>query len=167
MSAKIGILDELRNILTQKDNTDDEVLFKECKQYLLLGKSQNTDFCGQIADASLTMITYTVLSLYKRFQAYETLGALFRDTQKEMLEKTLCERIEMVILKILRDLLEILCIDVEQTLYQLTSSDKVAKEVITLLNAVNLIDEFPENPFAKLHKIMNVNILKESHYVIT
>jgi hypothetical protein len=125
------------------------VLFKECKQYLRLGKSQNTDFCGQIADASLTMITYTVLSLYKRFQAYETLGALFRDTQKEMLEKTLCERIEMVILKILRDLLEILCIDVEQTLYQLTSSDKVAKEVITLLNAVNLIDEFPENPFSK------------------
>jgi len=35
-----------------------EVLFKESKQYLRLGKSQNTDFCGQIADASLTMITY-------------------------------------------------------------------------------------------------------------
>jgi IS4 transposase len=32
-----------------------EVLFKECKQYLRLGKLQNTDFCGQIADASLTM----------------------------------------------------------------------------------------------------------------
>jgi hypothetical protein len=31
-----------------------------------------------------------------------------------MVEKTICERIEMVVLKILRDLLEILCIDVEQ-----------------------------------------------------
>ena len=86
-----------------------EVLFKECKQYLRLGKSQNTDFCGQIADATLTMITYTILTLYKRFEAYETMGGLFRDTQKEMLEKTLCERrIEVVILKIVRDLLEIL-----------------------------------------------------------
>jgi hypothetical protein len=118
-----------------------EVLFKECKQYLRLGKSQNTDFCGQIADATLTMITYTILSLYKRFEAYETLGVLFRDTQKEMLEKTLCERIEMVILKILSDLLEILCIDVEETLHQLLSSDKASKEILLLLNAVNQMDE--------------------------
>ena len=117
-----------------------EVLFKECKQYLRLGKSQNTDFCGQITDATLTMITYTILTLNKRFQAYETLGALFRDTQKEMLEKTLCQRIEMVILKILRDLLEILCIDVEQTLYHLTSSEKVDEKMIILLNAVNQLD---------------------------
>jgi hypothetical protein len=118
-----------------------EVLFKECKQYLRLGKSQNTDFCGQIADATLTMITYTILTLYKRFQAYETLGMLFRDTQKDMLEKTLCERIEMVVLKILRDLLEVLCIDVEQTLYALISSPKVPQEIIILLNAVNQSDD--------------------------
>ena len=117
-----------------------EVLFKESKQYLRLGKSQNTDFCGQIADATLTMITYTILTLYKRFQAYETLGALFRDTQKEMLEKTLCQRIEMVILKILCDLLEFLCIDIEQTLYRLTSSEKASDEIIILLNAVNQLD---------------------------
>jgi hypothetical protein len=117
-----------------------EVLYKECKQYLRLGKSQNTDFCGQIADATLAMTTYTILSLYKRFESYETMGALFRDTQKELLEKTLCERIEMVILKILCDLLEILSIDVEQTLYRLTSSDKASREILVLLNAVNQLD---------------------------
>jgi hypothetical protein len=122
-----------------------EVLFKECKQYVRLGKSQNTDFCGQITDAALTMITYTILTLNKRFQAYETLGALFRDTQIEMLEKTLCQRIEMVILKILRDLLEIFSIDVEQTLYRLTSSEKIDKKIIILLNAVNQLD----NEFVK------------------
>jgi hypothetical protein len=124
-----------------------EVLFKECKQYLRLGKAQNTDFCGQIADATLTMITYTILTLYKRFQAYETLGGIFRDTQKDMLEQTLCERIEMVILKILRDLLEFLCIDVEQTLRILISSTKVPQEIIILLNAVNQSD----NDFVKSH----------------
>jgi len=127
-----------------------EVLFKECKQYLRLGKSQNTDFFGQIADATLTMITYTILSLYKRFQAYETMGALFHHTQKEMLEKTLCERIEMVILKILRDLLEILSIDVEQTLYHLISSEKVGKEIIILLNAVNQFDSSCETAYKKV-----------------
>jgi hypothetical protein len=124
-----------------------EVLFKECKQYLRLGKSQNTDFCGQIADATLTMITYTILTLYKRFQAYETLGGLFRDTQQEMIEKTLCQRIERVILKILCDLLEFLCIDVEQTIYRLTSSANPPNEIIILLNAVNQKD----NDIVKSH----------------
>ena len=117
-----------------------EVLFKECKQYLRLGKSQNTDFCGQIADASLTMITYTILTLYKRFESYETLGALFRNTQSQMLEKTLCQKIEVVFLRILHDLLELLCIDVEQTLYHLTSSEKTANELIILLSAINQIN---------------------------
>ena len=121
-----------------------EVLFKECKQHLRLGKSQNTDFCGQIADASMAMITYTILSLYKRFGSYETFGALYRHTQKDMLEKTLCERIEMVILKILHDLLEILCIDVQETLYQLMSSDKAAREIIVMLNAVSQLYSEPE-----------------------
>jgi hypothetical protein len=121
-----------------------EVLNKECKQYLRLGKAQNTDFCGQIADATLAMITYTILSLYKRFESYETMGALFRDTQKEMLEKTLYERIEVVILKILGDLLETLSIDVEETLYRLTSSEKAAKEIIIMLNAVNQFNKKPE-----------------------
>jgi hypothetical protein len=117
-----------------------EVLYRECKQYLRLGKAQNTDFCGQIADATLTMITYTILSLYKRFEAYETLGELFRNTQKEMLEKTLSERIELVILKILRDLLDALSIDVEQTLYLLASTGKATVEINTFLTAVNQID---------------------------
>ena len=60
MGSKLSNLNELRNILTQKEKAElyqirwsIEVLNKECKQYLRLGKSQNTDFYGQIADASL------------------------------------------------------------------------------------------------------------------
>ena len=87
----------------------------------------------------------TILALNKRFEAYETLGALFRDTQNEMLEKTLCQRIELVILKILRDLLEFLCLDVEETLYRMMSSGKVAREIMVLLYAVNQLDDNPEN----------------------
>jgi len=122
-----------------------EVLYRECKQYLRLGKSQNTDFCGQIADATMTMITYTILSLYKRFESYETLGALFRDTQKELQEKTLYERIEMMILKIISELLEILSIDVEETIYRLISSEKATEEVIVMLIAVNQYKNQPPN----------------------
>jgi len=113
-----------------------EVMFKECKQYLRLGKSQNTDLCGQIADVALTFITYTILTLYKRFENYETLGKLFRETQKFMLEKTLCERIALVVLKIITDLLEILCIDVEETIYRIIALETNNKSIQILLNAV-------------------------------
>jgi hypothetical protein len=117
-----------------------EVLYKECKQHLRLGKAQNTDFCGQVADATLTLITYTILTLYKRFEAYETLGALFRDTQRKMLEKTLCERIAVVFIKIVAALLEILSLDVEESIRRIISSKQGDKSVAILLNAINQLN---------------------------
>ena len=49
-----------------------EVLFKECKQYLGLGKCQCRDFASQIADTSLCYLTYMTLTLDKRVSDYET-----------------------------------------------------------------------------------------------
>jgi hypothetical protein len=114
-----------------------EVLFKECKQYLRLGKAQNTDFDGQIADVAITLVTHIILSLNLRFQAYETMGGLFRDTQTFLIEQTIVERIMKVVLKILVDLLEILAIDVDETLAGLFENDRKAQKVIILLKAVN------------------------------
>jgi hypothetical protein len=104
-----------------------EVMYKECKQYLRLGKAQNTDFYGQTADATLTLITYTILTLYKRFEAYETPGALFGNTQREILEKTLCEKIAVVFIKIVAELPEILSLDVEESIRRIISSNRGQK----------------------------------------
>ncbi|MDR1129486.1 MAG: transposase [Prevotellaceae bacterium] len=117
-----------------------EVMFKECKQYLRPGKAQNTDFYGQIADVSLTLITYLILTLQKRFQSYETLGEIFRHTQTEMLERTLCERILDVFLKILEQLLEILSIDVDEAVQKIMTDDNAAERILCLLNAVTLLN---------------------------
>ena len=46
--------------------------------------------------------------------------------------------------------MEILSIDVEQTLYHLTSSEKVGKEIIILLNAVNQFDSSCETACNKV-----------------
>ncbi len=70
-----------------------EVFFKEAKQYLRLGKCQSNDFDAQIADISIIMITYMMLSLKKRFQDYDTIGGVFRDVQNEMIEDTLSEKL--------------------------------------------------------------------------
>lgn len=119
-----------------------EVLFKECKQYLRLGGSQNTDFDGQIADLTITLATHTILSLQKRFSSYETMGELFRATQQQLLELTLWERLIKVFFKLLIQLTNILNIDLDQTLERLTQTDQTSKQLLTMLNALN---EFTDN----------------------
>lgn len=118
-----------------------EVMFKECKQYLRLGKAQNIDFDGQIADATLVLITHTILTLKKRFEAYETMGALFRETQSLLLEATIYERILQLFLKIVGQLLDILCIDVHETIDTIINNDKATKDILFLLNAITQIDK--------------------------
>ena len=79
-----------------------EVVFKDSKTLLGLGKCQARDFASQIASTSLAAIQYNLLSIVKRFYAYETIGALFRETCSGAMELTIAERIwgavlEMVI----------------------------------------------------------------------
>lgn len=79
-----------------------EVVFKDSKSLLGLGKCQARDFASQIACVSLAAIQYNLLSVVKRFNAYETIGALFRETCSGAMELTIVERIwgavmEMVI----------------------------------------------------------------------
>ena len=70
-----------------------EVYFKEGKQLLNLGGCQSQAFNAQVAAATIVMLQYGILSVAKRFASYETLGALFRNTEAEVLEITLNERL--------------------------------------------------------------------------
>lgn len=49
-----------------------EVIFKECRGYLGLGKCQSRNYNAQIADTTLCFMMYQMLSLAKRFSEYET-----------------------------------------------------------------------------------------------
>jgi RNA-splicing ligase RtcB len=118
-----------------------QVFFKECKQYLRLGLCQNTDFNGQIADTTLTFITYTVLNLQRRFEAYETIGELFRVSQQYLMELTLWERILEIFIKMLQQLMEVLPIDLEETLEKLFHDHKRGKKLLAIMNALSEDDE--------------------------
>lgn len=121
-----------------------EVFFKECKQYLGLGTSQNTDFDGQIADTTIALVTHTVLTLQRRFGAYETMGELFRETQQHLLELTLWERILKIFLKMLQKLVELLNIDLEETLEQIIWQDEKANQVFAIIKTLEQNDENDE-----------------------
>jgi len=90
-----------------------EVFFKECKQYLRLGKCESLDFDAQIAAATLCMLQYNLFSVVKRFESYESFGALFRAAKSETLELNVKERIWLIIIEILTVLSNYFEIDIE------------------------------------------------------
>ncbi|MBP6609884.1 MAG: transposase [Paludibacter sp.] len=90
-----------------------EVFFKESKQHLGLGKCQAQDFDAQIAATTFCLLQYNLLAVVKRFNDYETLGELFRATQKDALELTISERMWLIIIEIAAELSEIIKIDSE------------------------------------------------------
>lgn len=78
-----------------------EVFFKEAKQLLGLGKSQSTNFDVQVAQTTITMIQYLLISLKYRTEAYETIGGLFSEMKQDYIEHKLNERLLAVIVEIL------------------------------------------------------------------
>jgi len=91
-----------------------EVFFKEAKQYLHLGKCQSEDFDAQIADISIVISAYLMLTLRRRFQAYEGLGKIFIDVQHEIIEFTLWERIYGLFVELQASVLKRWNVDLEK-----------------------------------------------------
>jgi hypothetical protein len=99
-----------------------EVFFKEAKQLLGLGKSQSVNFDVQVAQTTITMIQYLLISLKYRMEAYETINGLFKDVKQDYIEYKLNEQLMSVIIDILvvLDLLGVE-IDFETTISNLIS----------------------------------------------
>ena len=91
-----------------------EVLFKECKQLLNLGKCQSNDFDAQIADATISLIVYMMLSFHKKIHSHMTLGALFAQCRDELMEATVAEKLWQLFLTIQFTIAEIFEIDYTQ-----------------------------------------------------
>jgi hypothetical protein len=61
-----------------------------------------------------------------------------------MLEKTLCERVALVFIKIVAALLEILSTDVEESIIRIIACKEMDKSLLILLTAVNLCNSETE-----------------------
>jgi len=72
------------------------------------------DFDAQIADTTIRMIQYLILTFKKRFESYETLGEVFRHSQEMLQEMVLAERLWLLFLAIVKEIGETLDIDVTE-----------------------------------------------------
>lgn len=109
-----------------------EVFNKECKGYLRLGKSQSQDFDAQIADTTICMMQYNILSLAKRLLAYESMGELFRQACTETLELTVVEKIWGYLQEILTLIADIFEIDIEEILNKIADDNQAITKIIKM-----------------------------------
>ena len=114
-----------------------EVFFKESKQYLNLGKSQSQDFDAQIADTTVSMIQYIMLSLQKRLSSYETIGGIFRNIQKEMMELTLAEKLWKLFLELQQEMAEIFEIDFQELIQKILYNPNYEAKILKTLRIWN------------------------------
>lgn len=113
-----------------------EVLNKECKQYLGLGKCSGRDFDEQIADCSLCFITYITMTLEKRFSEYETMGELFADMEDDLMALTLWKRVLACIKRLLEVLCEHLGVTIDELEESLINDDEAAAAYLTMAKAL-------------------------------
>lgn len=109
-----------------------EVLFKECKQLLNLGKCQSNDFDAQIADATISFIMYTMLSLHKRIHCYTSLGALFAQYRDDLIESTVAEKLWLLFLTIQLTIAESFGIDYTNMMRVIFQQPEVQKTLKSL-----------------------------------
>ncbi len=106
-----------------------EVVHKDMKQNLKLGKSQCRDFAGQIAATTLCAIQYNILSYVKRFASYETLGGLFEDVTKGSAELSVAEKLWLMIIEVIGVIAEALNCDADSLMEQAINNDEQIKAV--------------------------------------
>lgn len=108
-----------------------EVFFKECKQLLGLGKNQSRDFDSQIASTTITFIQYTILALYKRYNAYETIGGLFDASKTAIVQQVFSDRIKILVIELIETLVEILdlTLELEETISTIITRTDIESKI--------------------------------------
>lgn len=117
-----------------------EVFFKESKQHLGLGKCQSNDLDAHFASITISMVQYIMLILKKRFEDYESNGALFRESQEQLLGFTLMQRLWGLFIEIVTKLAEVFSLEMDLFMEQLFENGEINFLILKLLR------EIPDKP---------------------
>lgn len=82
-----------------------EVFFKESKQYLNLSNCHSNTYDAQIADITISMMQYIMLTYFKRVNYQQSIGGLFKSISAETVELNLVKRL----LSLFVEMVELLC----------------------------------------------------------
>ena len=111
-----------------------EVFFKESKQYLGLGKCQAKSLAAQIASVTVCMMQYSLLALVRMLDDYKTIGGLFRETQDNVVDITVYEKIMIVLQELLEAFADYVGLPDKRLVYNFLNSEQILSNIGLLKN---------------------------------
>lgn len=112
------------------------MLIKDCRQNLGFGKCQSNDFDSQLADVTITLMTYQIAALDLRFSQYETMGQLFRGMSAELNKLTLLNTMLECLERILEAIAEACGWDMDSALRSIATNEEATREMLFLASAL-------------------------------
>jgi len=111
-----------------------EVAYHDCKYLLKMGKCQSVHFSAQIASFTLTLMQYNILCTIKRFESYETIGAIFSETTDNTLELSVTDKIWELILDTILEIAELVSADASELLTALVEGNPKFHKLFRMYN---------------------------------
>ncbi|MQY79093.1 MAG: transposase [Bacteroidetes bacterium] len=113
-----------------------EVFFKDAKQHLQLGKCQCNNFDSQIGAATLAMMQYIMLLLYKQMHYGQSLGSIFDLLSSQVQEENITQYLMEIFWEIVNGIGEILKIDYMELFEEMIRDNQRAEEIMRLFSPV-------------------------------
>jgi len=113
-----------------------EVFFKEAKQHLQLGKCQCNNFDSQIGAATLAMMQYIMLLLYKQMHYGQSIGSIFDLLSLQATEQNITRYLLEIFWEIVNGIGEILKIDCIKLFKEMIRDNQRAEEIMRLFSPV-------------------------------
>ena len=120
-----------------------EVFFRDCKQFLGLGQSRSTCFDTQIADTTISLVQYTILSFHKRICGQNTFDGIFESVMADIAEYNLAQKLQKIFWLIVETMSEFTGIDVmelTEDIFRDTNASEKLKKLNIFLPKEQLFD---------------------------
>jgi predicted nucleic acid-binding Zn finger protein len=118
-----------------------EVFNRESKQLLNLGRCQSSNFDAQIAETTISMIAYLLLTLRFRYDNYESKGALYRSMNADVLRETLDKRLWGLFIELVCAVSETLEIGADELFERMLTNPKAETMIMALCCSVMVKDD--------------------------
>lgn len=113
-----------------------EVFFKDAKQHLQLGKCQCNNFDSQIAAATLSMMQYMMLLLYKQMHYGQSLGSIFDLLRNQVQQENITRYLLELFWEIVNTIGKLLKVDCMELFEEIIRNNHRADEILKLLGPV-------------------------------
>ncbi|TET11549.1 hypothetical protein E3J84_02700 [Candidatus Aerophobetes bacterium] len=111
-----------------------EVFFKDAKQHLQLGKCQCNNFDSQIGGATMAMMQYIMLLLYKQMHYGRSLGSIFDLLSSQAEEENITRYLMEIFWEIVHGIGEVLKIDCMDLFEEIIRDNQRAEEIMRLFS---------------------------------